>query len=201
MEIKTIRNQRGQFIRGHARPEEWKRSIAKDIAGETYGRLTAIRFLGTEGHNGYWLCRCECGKTGKIRRGHLLSGGTESCGCLRNELTTKRVKGIVGKDSFPYKHGCLPRGLYGTWSNMKERCYKPKNTAYKYYGGRGIEVYLVWKKNFKAFRDWALMNGYKEGLTIDRVDNNRGYYPDNCQWITRAENSKKRNREVGHMRI
>ena len=96
------------------------------------------------------------------------------------------------------KHGAAPhRGytkLYNTWLRMKGRCNRPTATSYQYYGGRGISVCDAWQHDFQAFRDWALANGYREGLSIDRIDVNGNYCPENCRWITMAEQQRnKRN--------
>lgn len=93
-----------------------------------------------------------------------------------------------------YVHGGAASGelLYGVWTNMKTRCYNPKGTYYKDYGGRGIVLCDEWKTDYAAFRAWAIKNGYKHGLTVDRVDNDRGYSPSNCRFVTQAEQAKNR---------
>ena len=91
-----------------------------------------------------------------------------------------------------YKHGKEPKGLYGTWKNMRSRCRNSRCKDYKWYGQKGIEVCREWQNNFVLFRTWALANGYQNHLTIDRVDNDGNYCPENCQWISREENLRKR---------
>lgn len=81
--------------------------------------------------------------------------------------------------------------LYDIWRKMRQRCNNPKDKTYPYYGGRGIKVCWRWNYSFTEFEKWALSHGYKEGLTIDRIDINKGYQPTNCQWLTRSENSRK----------
>ena len=85
------------------------------------------------------------------------------------------------------KHGDHKTKLYSVWGNMKDRCLNLNCKCYKYYGGRGIDVCESWRTDFISFRDWAVNNGYKEGLSIDRINNNKGYHPDNCKWSTNRE--------------
>ena len=88
-------------------------------------------------------------------------------------------------------HGPTNTRLYSIWTDMKHRCYDQNQKAYKNYGGKGIVICDEWKEDFKAFYDWAMANGYAEGLTIDRIDPSKSYDPSNCQWLTRSENTKK----------
>lgn len=123
-----------------------------------------------------WLCRCICGNLREVHSGSLVTGNTKSCGCRwRDNMVT---------------HGDSKTLLYKTWAALKQRCNNPTHNSYKHYGKRGITFYAEWKK-YLPFKEWALDNGYHEGLSIDRIDNNGNYEPDNCQWITRSENSKK----------
>lgn len=94
------------------------------------------------------------------------------------------------------KHGLSKTRLYRTWNNMKQRCYNPKNPNYASYGGRGITIYQEWLDDFQRFYDWAMANGYSDELTIDRIDGTKGYFPDNCRWVTWEENNMRGNAKV-----
>ena len=126
-----------------------------------------------------YLCECDChNKTHKIvSKYHLLSGHSTSCGCTRGR-----------------KHGQAHTKLYKTYYAMIKRCENKNYKQYKDYGGRGIKICEEWKNDFQSFYDWAVTNGYKDGLTLDRIDVNGDYKPDNCRWVTHLEqNLNKRN--------
>ena len=154
-----------------------------DITGSLFGKLTAIKKVATH-KKGYaiWFCECECGEYTKVRSDHLKSGNTSSCGCLMIERFTD--KSIT--------HGKSYHRLYGVWRGMKQRCYYDKHVNYKNYGGRGIDVCSEWKDSFEVFYNWSIDNGYKKGLEIDRIDNYKGYSPDNCRYVTREENNNNK---------
>lgn len=153
-----------------------------NLTGQRFDRLLAIKDSGKRKNNhAVWLCRCDCGNLAEILACHLKSRNTQSCGCLRREKAMY----------INYKHGGTITRIYGIWADMNRRCFNQNNKSYKYYGGRGIKVCSEWKDNFVAFRFWAILSGYKDNLTIDRIDNDGNYEPDNCQWITQSENSKK----------
>jgi len=98
---------------------------------------------------------------------------------------------VYGKDNANYRHGDSRTRVWKIHSGLKSRCYNPNDTAYKYYGAKGIKMCDEWRNSYPAFRDWALANGYADNLVIDRIDNNKGYSPDNCHWITNLENLRK----------
>lgn len=153
----------------------------KDISGQKFNRLTVIKRAGIakDGHV-LWRCRCDCGSECVVFRGNLLKGNTQSCGCLNSELSAGRNR----------VHRGFGTRLYNIWGGMKQRCKNQNSDKYEWYGGRGIKVCNDWQK-FIPFRDWALANGYTDALTIDRIDNDGNYEPENCQWITQSENSRK----------
>jgi hypothetical protein len=157
-----------------------------DLTGQRFGRLTVIEYAGKDKHrNILWLCKCDCGTETIVFSGNLKRGNTFSCGCYQRE----RTKDAHTTHNLTHTN---PR-LYEIWSDMKKRCFKPNTTGYIHWGGRGISVCHEWLE-YKSFYDWAISNGYKDFLTIERVDNDGNYEPDNCKWITKGEQSRNTTR-------
>jgi hypothetical protein len=157
----------------------------ENLAGRTFGRLTVLSYSNTHKHVVFWLCECACGGIKTIRANDLRIGYTQSCGCLHKEAIklSNHRKGV---------HGKSPRRLYRVWQAMKDRCYRPGNIGFHLYGGRGIKVCRQWKNNFLAFRKWALQNGYRDNLWLDRIKNHKGYSPENCRFLTPKDSTSNR---------
>lgn len=155
----------------------------KDISGQKYGRLTALYKLRNYHKKGtYWLCVCECGNLKEVYLGSLTSGATTSCGCYHKE----RVK-----EAFTI-HGKRNTRLHKIWRCMKQRCYNTNNTDYPNYGQRGIKMCDEWLTDFMTFYKWAMTNGYNDKLSIDRIDVDGNYSPDNCRWATAKQQARNR---------
>lgn len=155
---------------------------AIDLTGQKFGRLTVTARSGkTKAGKLLWSCVCDCGATTVVAGGDLRSGKQKSCGCLYTETRCATHR----------KHGGHGSRLHGIWEGMRSRCNNPNREGYKNYGGRGIRICPEWD-DFAAFQAWALANGYQENLTIDRIDNDKGYSPDNCRWVSKAEQNRNR---------
>lgn len=208
----------------------------KDLTGQRFGKLSVIGFAGKSKHgNCKWLCKCDCGNEVTVLSGHLISGMTKSCGCLKtNDLTGKRYGKLVvverlepgkhgdtwylcrcdcgneirarqsnlikgahascgayGCKKTNWKHGMRQTDIYKKYYDIHTRCGDKNNPLY---GGRGISVCDEWsgEDGFKNFMNWSMANGYKEGLSLDRIDVNGNYCPDNCRWTDMEMQSRNK---------
>lgn len=157
------------------------------MIGKTFGYLTVLNFS----HKNlagklFYKCKCKCGKEIIVYKYHLLNGHTQSCGCYHKERA-KEVKTT---------HGMSRTRLDKIYRAMKERCYNPNHKMYKYYGGKNIKICEEWLNDIENFFNWAKNNGYSDKLTIDRIDSNKDYSPDNCRWITMAEQNKNKSNNI-----
>lgn len=153
--------------------------------GKKFGKLTIVAYVDKTTHHRF-SCKCDCGNNKTVILNNLTRGLTSSCGCTRKQKSRERLT----------THGLSNTRLSNIWDKMKERCHNLNHEAYHNYGGRGIEVCSEWRKDFMNFYNWAMANGYAEGLTIERVDSNKGYSPDNCTWIPKSEQARNTRRQV-----
>lgn len=165
--------------------------IKNRYAGLVFGRLTILDEMAEyerDSERTYLTCLCECGSRKRMRSDGIVSGKTRSCGCLKIEHSRK-----LGKSKAT--HGKRHTRLYTTWVNMRCRCQKEYRHDYERYGGKGISVCSEWS-NFNVFHNWAVENGYSDNLTIDRINPNGNYCPENCRWLTPSDNSKAKARMI-----
>lgn len=163
----------------------------QDLIGMRFGSLVVKSKLNLNRHREMeWLCICDCGNSHKATSNRLTTGKTTCChACAMKKISISNSK-----------NGVEPKKLYYAFTNMKTRCYNKNYFLYHRYGGRGITVCDEWKNNFSAFRKWAFENGWDKSLTLDRIDNDQGYSPENCRWIdkTAQANNRSTNRYLEH---
>ena len=144
-----------------------------NLVGKRFNRLTVIKYMGKS----KWLCKCDCGNETIVDSHNLRTNHTKSCGCYNKEKFKQRFT----------THGLSTTRIYKIYLGIKKRCYNKNYREFHLYGGRGIKVCQEWLDDFMSFYIWSGANGYKDDLTIDRIDVNGNYESTNCRWITQAE--------------
>ena len=165
-----------------------------DLTGQKFGKLTVVKrienYIQPNGSiKTQWLCKCECGNETIVKSDMLKSGNTRSCGCIKNNNI---------KNGIHSTHKLSHTRIYNLYMGIKARCYNSNEPAYKNYGGRGIKMCKEWFDDFMSFYNWATDSGYKDNLTIDRIDVNGNYEPSNCRWVDMKiqQNNRSNNHRI-----
>lgn len=165
----------------------------ENLTGMKFNRLTVIKraedYISPSNRKRVmWFCKCDCGNITKVSASNLKSGGVKSCGCLVSEIIKEMAT----------THGGTGTRLHRIYRSMRQRCYDKNSRNFHRYGGRGIEICNEWlgESGFEHFREWANENGYRSDLTIDRINNDGNYEPNNCRWATYKQQGNNTSRNV-----
>lgn len=158
----------------------------KNMTGYRFNGCEVLKRCGTNSDKrAMWLCKCRCGNSFEVTGKSIRNGHVKSCGCYRKEVTKKRGR----KNA---THGDTNTRLYNIYRGMKQRCYYTNSQNYERYGGSGIKICKEWLDDFSNFKNWSIDNGYNENLSIDRINNKKGYHPNNCRWVDAKTQTRNR---------
>lgn len=179
-------------------------AIKQDLKGQKFGRLTALYTVPNNNYRTRWHCVCDCGNTKDVLQQNLVNGHVRSCGCLHVERNKEKLA-VLNESMQRESHHETKTRLYHIWINMKSRCFDEKSTTFHHYGGRGITVCREWASSFLSFREWATANGYSDELSIDRINVDGNYCPENCRWVSGSiqqfNKRKPRRNTSGHVGV
>lgn len=179
-------------------------AIKQNLTGQRFGRLTALYTVPNNNYRTRWHCVCDCGNTKDVLQQNLVNGHVRSCGCLHVERNKEKLA-VLNESMQRESHHETKTRLYHIWINMKSRCFDENSTTFHRYGGRGITVCREWASSFLSFREWATANGYSDELSIDRINVDGNYCPENCRWVSGSiqqfNKRKPRRNTSGHVGV